>query len=133
MLEIKPHDTRQFGIMAGNDGYRGWIQGYRLVVQGLAFPQPVPIAAFWRPNNECEAHIASQALETGALKVTDVLLGDETFGKGAFPQRYAEAGGWVSRAAANYRKNVGRGKTIFTLIGRKPLNCSFNASSKRQT
>ncbi len=76
-------------------GYRGWIQGYRLVVQGLAFPQPVPIAAFWRPNNECEAHIASQALETGALKVTDVLLGDKTFGKGAFPQRYAEAGGWV--------------------------------------
>ena len=76
-------------------GYRGWIQGYRLLLQGLAFPQPVPIFAAWRPNNECEAHIAHQALETGALKVTAVLLGDETFGKGAFPQRYAAAGGWV--------------------------------------
>jgi hypothetical protein len=76
-------------------GYRGWIQGYRLLLQGLAFPEPVPITAFWRPNNQCEAHIASQALETGALKVTDVLLGDETFGKGDFPQLYAEAGGWV--------------------------------------
>ena len=76
-------------------GYRGWIQGYRLLLQGLAFPQPVPIFAAWRPNNECEAHIARQALETGTLKVTSVLLGDETFGKGAFPQRYAEAGGWV--------------------------------------
>jgi hypothetical protein len=76
-------------------GYRGWVQGYRLILQGLAFPQPVPLTAFWRPNNENEARVASQALEVGALKITDVLLGDETFGKGTFPQRYAQAGGWV--------------------------------------
>jgi len=76
-------------------GYRGWVQGYRLLLQGLAFPEPVPLFAAWRPNNEHEARIASGALETGALKVTDVLLGDETFGKGDFPQRYAHAGGWV--------------------------------------
>ena len=76
-------------------GYRGWVQGYRLVLQGLCFPEPVPITAFWRPNNEHEARIASAALEGGALKVTDVLLGDETFGGGDFPHRYGEAGGWV--------------------------------------
>jgi hypothetical protein len=76
-------------------GYRGWVQGYRLLLQGLAFPEPVPIAAFWRPNNECEAQVASEALETGALQVTSVLLGDETFGKGDFPHLYAQAGGWV--------------------------------------
>ena len=76
-------------------GYRGWVQGYRLLLQGLAFPQPVPVFAAWRPNNECEAHIALEALEAGALKVTSVLLGDETFGKGTFPQHYAQAGGWV--------------------------------------
>jgi hypothetical protein len=76
-------------------GYRGWVQGYRLVLQGLAFPAPVPIFAAWRPNNENEAKIAMEALETGALKVIDVLLGDETFGQGDFPQLYAEAGGWV--------------------------------------
>jgi hypothetical protein len=76
-------------------GYRGWVQGYRLILQGLAFPQPVPLFATWRPNNENEAHIASAALEGGALKVMDVLLGDETFGKGTFPQLYAQAGGWV--------------------------------------
>ncbi|MBA3243177.1 MAG: hypothetical protein H0T60_18305 [Acidobacteria bacterium] len=76
-------------------GYRGWVQGYRLVLQGLVFPEPVPVAAFWRLNNENEAHIAGAALARGTLKVTDVLLGDETFGGGDFPQLYAEAGGWV--------------------------------------
>ncbi len=76
-------------------GYRGWVQGYRLVVQGLAFPEPVPIFATWRPNNENEANIAIEALEVGQLKVTDVLLGDETFGGGLFPYLYEEAGGWV--------------------------------------
>lgn len=76
-------------------GYRGWVQGYRLLLQGLVFPEPVPLFATWRPNNENEARMAGAALGRGALKVTDVLLGDETFGSGDFPQLYAEAGGWV--------------------------------------
>lgn len=76
-------------------GYRGWVQGYRLVMQGLVFPQPVPIFAAWRPNHQHEATIASEALAQGALKVTDVLLGDSTFGGGDFPRLYAHAGGWV--------------------------------------
>lgn len=76
-------------------GYRGWVQGYRLVLQGLVFPFPVPLFAAWRPNNVTEAHIAQAALARGALQVTDVLLGDETFGKGAFPDSYRQAGGLV--------------------------------------
>lgn len=76
-------------------GYRGWVQGYRLVLQGLVFPFPVPIFAAWRPNNVNEAHIAQAALASGDLPVTNVLLGDETFGKGAFPESYARAGGLV--------------------------------------
>lgn len=76
-------------------GYRGWVQGYRLVVQGLVFPAPVPIFAAWRPNHQNEATIAREALGTGALKVTDVLLGDDTFGGGDFPHLYAKADGWV--------------------------------------
>src|SRR5256885_2797415 len=64
-------------------------------MQGLVFPFPVPIFAAWRPNPENEAQIVSQALDSGALKVTDVLLGDETFGKGDFPERYRQAGGLV--------------------------------------
>ncbi len=76
-------------------GYRGWVQGYRLLLQGLVFPFPVPIFAAWRPNNENEANIAIEGLEEGKLKVTDVLLGDETFGGGLFPYLYEEAGGWV--------------------------------------
>jgi len=76
-------------------GYRGWVQGYRLVLQGVVFPAPVPLFAAWRANNEGEARTASDALRSGRLTVTDVLLGDETFGGGDFPRRYAEAGGWV--------------------------------------
>ncbi|MBK9705536.1 MAG: hypothetical protein IPO77_00610 [Acidobacteria bacterium] len=76
-------------------GYRGWIQGYRLLLQGLVFPAPVPIFAAWRPNNEYEANIAIESLLAYQLKVTDVLLGDETFGGGLFPYLYEEAGGWV--------------------------------------
>jgi len=76
-------------------GYRGWVQGYRLVLQGLTFPHPVPIFATWRPNNENEANIAIEALMANKLKVTDVLLGDEIFGGGLFPYLYEEAGGWV--------------------------------------
>ena len=76
-------------------GYRGWVQGYRLLLQGLVFPAPVPVFAAWHPNNENEANLAIQALESGKLKVTDLLLGDETFGGGLFPYLYEEAGGWV--------------------------------------
>ena len=76
-------------------GYRGWVQGYRLLLQGLVFPAPVPVFAAWRPNNDNEAHLASEALGNSRLKVTDVLLGDGTFGGGDFPQLYASAGGWV--------------------------------------
>jgi hypothetical protein len=76
-------------------GYRGWVQGYRLVLQGLAFPAPVPIFAAWRSNNEHEAQIAIEALESDRIKVTDVLLGDETYGGGLFPYLYEQAGGWV--------------------------------------
>lgn len=76
-------------------GYRGWIQGYRLLLQGLVFPCPVPIFAAWRPNNHYEANVAIEELIAGRLKVTDVLLGDETFGGGIFPHLYELAGGWV--------------------------------------
>ena len=71
------------------------MQGYRLLLQGLAFPEPVPVFAAWRPNNEHEAKVAIEELEAGYLKVTDVLLGDETFGGGLFPGLYRAAGGWV--------------------------------------
>ena len=76
-------------------GYRGWVQGFRLLLQGLAFPQPVPVFAIWRRNCDNEAVLAKAALQAGRLAVTDVLLGDESFGKGDFPHLYAEAGGWV--------------------------------------
>ncbi len=76
-------------------GYRGWIQGYRLVVQSLVFPDPVPIFALWRPNHQNEAKVAAQALAEQRLPVTQVLLGDTTFGGTDFTTAYKQAGGWV--------------------------------------
>lgn len=76
-------------------GYRGWVQGYRLVLQGLVFPEPVPLFAVWRLNSEGESTIAAQALEAQSLLVTSVLLGDETFGGAQLARTYAEHGGWL--------------------------------------
>jgi hypothetical protein len=76
-------------------GYRGWVQGYRLVVQGQVFPAPVPIFAAWRANNEDEAQIAHRALRQELLPITDVLLGDESSGAPDFTAADKEAGGWV--------------------------------------
>jgi hypothetical protein len=76
-------------------GYRGWVQGYRLVLQGLVFPEPVPLFAAWRKNSEGEATIMAQALTDRSLPVTPVLLGDETFGGAQLVRSYGERGGWL--------------------------------------
>lgn len=49
-------------------GYRGWIQGYRLVVQGLVFPEPVPVFAAWRSNAIGEITIAKEELSSGRIE-----------------------------------------------------------------
>lgn len=64
--------------------YRGWVQGYRLLLQTLCFPSPVPLFAVWRENSRNEAKIALEELGKGRLQVTEVMLGDTTFGKEDF-------------------------------------------------
>ena len=76
-------------------GYRGRVQGYRLVLQGLVFPCPVPLFATWQSNAVGEATIMAEALEAKRLPVTSVLLGDTTFGSAGLRRAYAHQGGWV--------------------------------------
>lgn len=76
-------------------GYRGWVQGYRLVLQGLVFPEPVPLFAAWRRNTEGEATIMATALKEQCLPVTPVLLGDSTFGGATLCASYRERDGWL--------------------------------------
>jgi hypothetical protein len=76
-------------------GYRGWVQGYRLVLQGLVFPHPVPLFATWQPNSRGEATIMAEALAQERLAVTSILLGDTTFGSKTLTAAYALAGGWL--------------------------------------
>jgi hypothetical protein len=76
-------------------GYRGFVQGYRLVLQSLVFPFPVPLSASWKANNIGESTVAKQALSNGLLIKTDVLLGDETFGGKDLTKLYRECGGWL--------------------------------------
>src|SRR5262249_30870492 len=62
--DLVPVDLRNVDTEStwSKSGYRGWVQRYRLALQGLAFPAPVPIFATWRPNHENEANIAIEAL-----------------------------------------------------------------------
>ncbi len=75
--------------------YRGSIQGYRLVVQTLVFPTPVPLFAAWVSNEVGESTVARQAIRTRRLSITDVLLGDETFGGADLTGLYKQYGGWL--------------------------------------
>ncbi len=76
-------------------GYRGWVQGYRLVLQGLVFPAPVPLFARWCPNSVGESTVLEEALRAKQLPVTELLLGDSTFGGVDILARYAQQGGWL--------------------------------------
>jgi hypothetical protein len=76
-------------------GYRGWVQGYRLVLQGLVFPAPVPLFAHWCPNSVGESTVLEQALTAEQLPVTELLLGDSTFGGADLVATYAQHGGWL--------------------------------------
>jgi len=76
-------------------GYRGWVQGYRLVLQCLIFPAPVPLFARWCPNAMGESTVLEQALAADQVPVTDLLLGDATFGGADLVATYAQQGGWL--------------------------------------
>jgi len=74
---------------------RGWVQGYRLVLQTLVFPAPVPLCAVWRENSRNEAEVSLPELEGGKLQITEVMLGDTRFGDLGLPAKYAEKGGYL--------------------------------------
>src|ERR687892_88280 len=76
-------------------GYRGWVQGYRLVLQGLVFPAPVPLFAHWCPNSVGESTVLEEALAADQLPITELLLGDSTFGGADLVATYAQHGGWL--------------------------------------
>ena len=76
-------------------GYRGWVQGYHLILQGLVFPAPVPLFARWCPNTVGESTVLEVALAADHFPVTALLLGDSLFGGAALGARYAQHGGWL--------------------------------------
>jgi hypothetical protein len=76
-------------------GYRGWVQGYRLVLQGLVFPAPVPLFARWCLNSVGESTVLEEALAADQFPVTELLLGDSTFGGAALVATYAQHDGWL--------------------------------------
>jgi hypothetical protein len=76
-------------------GYRGWVQGYRLVLQTLLLPAPIPLFATWQPNNLYAEHLALEALQAWPLPVTSLMLGDSSFGSPVMASAYARHGGWL--------------------------------------
>jgi hypothetical protein len=79
----------------GKSGYRGWVQGYRLVMQCLVWPAPIPLFATWQPNNRGEGKVFAAALEKEQIARAPVLLGDESFGTPELVSAYAGCGGWL--------------------------------------
>ena len=76
-------------------GYRGWVQGYRLVLPGLVFPAPVPLFARWCSNAVGESTVLAPALAAEQVPVTELLLGASTFGGADLVATYALPGGWL--------------------------------------
>lgn len=76
-------------------GYRGWVQGYRLVVQSLVFPAPVPLFSVWRANCRNESEILLKELEQNRFQTTDVNLGDSRLSDLDLPDKYRQAGGYL--------------------------------------
>ncbi len=65
----------------------------------------MPLFAVWRENSRNEAKIASEELEKGRLQVTEVMLGDTTFGKEDFIPEYEKAGGYLLTPRQFPKKN----------------------------
>jgi hypothetical protein len=76
-------------------GDRGWVQGSRLVLPGLVFPAPVPLFAHWCANTMGESTVLEQALAAKQVPVTELRLGDSTFGGADLVAPYALQGGWL--------------------------------------
>ncbi len=76
-------------------GYRGWVQGYRLVMQCMVWPVPIPLFATWQPNNLGEGKIFAAALEKEQIASAPVLLGDASFGTPELVAAYGACGGWL--------------------------------------
>jgi hypothetical protein len=66
-----------------------------LVLHGLVFPAPVPLFARWCPNSVGESTVLEEALAADQLPITELLLGDSTFGGAALVATYAQHGGWL--------------------------------------
>jgi hypothetical protein len=79
----------------GKSGYRGWVQGYRLVMQCLVWPVPIPLFATWQPNNRGEGKVFAEALDKEQIAIAPVLLGDESFGTPDLVAAYGARGGWL--------------------------------------
>ncbi len=75
--------------------YRGWVQGYRLVLQTLCFPEPAPLFAVWRENSCSEAAILLEELKADRLPITEVNLGDVRLAELGLPEKYRRKGGWL--------------------------------------
>ncbi len=75
--------------------YRGWGQGYRLVLQTLVFPEPVPLFAVWRENSHSEAAILLEEFEDNRLQITEVNVGDGRLAELGLPEKYRRKGGWL--------------------------------------
>jgi hypothetical protein len=64
-------------------------------LHSLVFPTPGPLFARWCPNSVGENTVLAQALAAEQLPLTELLLGDSTFGGADLVATSAQYGGWL--------------------------------------
>jgi hypothetical protein len=109
--------------------YRGWVQGYRLMLQTLCFPGPVPLFDVRREKSRLEAAILLEELEANRLHVPPVNLGDVRLAELGLPEKYREKGGWLLTPKESPNKII-LGNKICMSFAKKLSNCYFSTLCK---
>jgi hypothetical protein len=76
-------------------GYRGWIQGYRLVLETLIWSVPIPLYASWNTNDRFEGDIFQAAIDEEQIVFVELMLGDSHFGAEDSVSKCGENGCWL--------------------------------------
>ena len=61
----------------------------------MGLPAPVPLFARWCPHAVGESTILAQAVAAHHLPITELRLGDSTFGSPVLVATYGQQGGWL--------------------------------------
>src|SRR5215831_2575255 len=110
-------------------GYRGWVQGYRLILQGLVFPAPCPSLPVGVPTRWGKVRCWRRPWWPINSPLPNCCLAARRLaGPTSWPPMRSTAAG--CSPPSNCLRILTRGNVTSMPIGAKPSSCSSSASSK---